>query len=274
MVRRYFLFFLFLVNGFYHSQQKAEDTPKVENFKYALKYHSDKNNPNFFLEERFILSIQGGKSLFSSIKNIEKDSILAVKFKELDLGGKVFTLKGVPRSKFTYYIVKENPEKPLVFYDDIGKDFFYYKEPMIDYSEWILNNEEKDIEGLKCQKATIDKYGRTFVAWFTKSIPIQDGPYKFSGLPGLIVEIYDINKDYHFTLIEYSSKDGKIVTLPKSKESKSLEVKKDKFVVSKKHYTDNLVERAKQAGLTIDENRERDIKKRLENQPSQLELEN
>jgi hypothetical protein len=38
------------------------------------------------------------------------------------------------------------------------------------------------------------------VAWFTLSVPIPDGPYLFCGLPGLIVELYDMRKDYHFKL--------------------------------------------------------------------------
>lgn len=32
----------------------------------------------------------------------------------------------------------------------------------------------------------------------------MDGPYVFSGLPGLILELYDINMDYHFSLASIS----------------------------------------------------------------------
>ena len=43
--------------------------------------------------------------------------------------------------------------------------------------------------------------GRTYKAWYTMEIEIEEGPWKFHGLPGLIVEIADIWDHYHFTLI-------------------------------------------------------------------------
>ncbi|MFY1045776.1 GLPGLI family protein [Chryseobacterium sp. GP-SGM7] len=37
-------------------------------------------------------------------------------------------------------------------------------------------------------------------AWFTNEIPISEGPYKFSGLPGLIVKIEDTKKQHIWEL--------------------------------------------------------------------------
>ena len=54
-----------------------------------------------------------------------------------------------------------------------------------------------------CIKATTTWAGRNYTAWFTKEIPISDGPYKFNLLPGLIVELYDDNKHYHFELLGF-----------------------------------------------------------------------
>lgn len=50
------------------------------------------------------------------------------------------------------------------------------------------------------QKATCNFAGRTWTAWFTTEIPIQDGPYKFHGLPGLIVKIEDQTKSHSYEL--------------------------------------------------------------------------
>ncbi len=56
---------------------------------------------------------------------------------------------------------------------------------------WKLSNEEKDIKGYNCKKAICFYRGRNYTAWFTPEIPIPEGPYKFKGLPGLILEIED-----------------------------------------------------------------------------------
>ncbi len=72
----------------------------------------------------------------------------------------------------------------------------------IDTQDWILTNEKKTINGLSIQKATTKWGGRDWIAWFTESIPFQEGPYKFHGLPGLIVELEDIKGNYKFSLVK------------------------------------------------------------------------
>src|SRR5690606_1469092 len=53
---------------------------------------------------------------------------------------------------------------------------------------------------MACQRADIRFGGRDWVAWFTTEIPIPDGPYKFCGLPGLIVSIADTQQHWQFDL--------------------------------------------------------------------------
>lgn len=64
---------------------------------------------------------------------------------------------------------------------------------------WQIVNEYKEILGLKCKKATITKYGRNWIAYFTEDYPMPFGPYKFNNLPGLILEVFDDKNDYSFT---------------------------------------------------------------------------
>lgn len=67
--------------------------------------------------------------------------------------------------------------------------------------DWQLTKEKKQIFSYTCQKATGTFRGRTYEAWFTQDIPLQEGPYKFGGLPGLILEICDTQKHYVYTCI-------------------------------------------------------------------------
>ena len=64
--------------------------------------------------------------------------------------------------------------------------------------EWEIAEDTRDVMGYQCFKATADYRGRRWTAWFTPEIPVQDGPWKLCGLPGLILEAYDDGSEYHF----------------------------------------------------------------------------
>ena len=46
------------------------------------------------------------------------------------------------------------------------------------------------------QMATVEFAGRKYSAWFTTELPLPYGPYKFGGLPGLILKIEDAEKQF------------------------------------------------------------------------------
>lgn len=65
---------------------------------------------------------------------------------------------------------------------------------------WKIVDSVKTINGYNCYKALSENFrGRSYTAWFTYEIPVPFGPYKFNGLPGLILEIYDDLKLVHIT---------------------------------------------------------------------------
>jgi len=67
---------------------------------------------------------------------------------------------------------------------------------------WEVKKETRKIGDYLCQKAVTNYKGREWIAWFSNKIPVFDGPYKFSGLPGFIVEIHDEKKEHDFLLIK------------------------------------------------------------------------
>lgn len=56
---------------------------------------------------------------------------------------------------------------------------------------WLITDERKMIQNFSCQKATATFRGRNYTAWFTSDLPIAEGPWKFKGLPGLILSVED-----------------------------------------------------------------------------------
>ncbi len=82
--------------------------------------------------------------------------------------------------------------------------------PIDEKLNWKILSDKKKIAGYNAQKATVNYGGREWTAWFTSEIPINDGPYVFCGLPGLIISIEDNKTEYVFNLIETKKNCGEL----------------------------------------------------------------
>ncbi len=100
--------------------------------------------------------------------------------------------------KFAYKIVKTYPEMKQQYIDRVSMNLFGYDDPV--KFTWNIQPEKQKIGEYNTQKATTEYGGRKWTAWFSSDIPFQDGPYKFYGLPGLIVKIEDDEKNYSWML--------------------------------------------------------------------------
>jgi GLPGLI family protein len=92
---------------------------------------------------------------------------------------------------FTKNTLIEYVRMPMYMYQS---NCFYIEN--IPEQTWQLHDDTTTIKEHLCQKATCEFRGRHYIAWFTSDIPINQGPWKFNGLPGLIMRIYD--SDYLF----------------------------------------------------------------------------
>lgn len=110
-------------------------------------------------------------------------------------------LSGFKDYRLTSFLIKKNNSNIYQNYEYIG-DANSYKISDEAKQQWNITDSIKVSDNLRLQKATTRFGGRNWVAWFSKEIPIPYGPYKFNGLPGLIMELYDNKKDYYFNLIK------------------------------------------------------------------------
>lgn len=84
--------------------------------------------------------------------------------------------------------------------DEITPNDYLYKENTIKL-DWELKKDTMTICGYKCYKAESTYGGREWIAWFTPEIAVSDGPWKLSGLPGLILGAYDKTESHDFEAI-------------------------------------------------------------------------
>jgi len=64
--------------------------------------------------------------------------------------------------------------------------------------KWTIEADTLTVLSQKCRKASTKFRGREYIAYFAEDIPIPDGPYKFNGLPGLILKVLMVNSESVF----------------------------------------------------------------------------
>ena len=101
-------------------------------------------------------------------------------------------------------VIKNQKQNQLDVYDKVFIDNYVYSEPIPDFN-WTLSREEASFCGYKCKKATCRFRGRQWIAWYSEEIPVDNGLWKFSGLPGLILHIEDSDSEHVFTAISVRS---------------------------------------------------------------------
>ncbi len=146
-----------------------------------------------------ILDVTDKKSLYRDYLTVSQDSVLKIEVEKMQKAGVFKDLsKSFQMPKFAYKITKEYPTMKVNFSERMLNSVFWYnEEPKFN---WKISNDKQKIGEYEAQKATTEFGGRKWTAWFTESIPFPDGPYKFSGLPGLIVKIEDAEKNFSWVL--------------------------------------------------------------------------
>ncbi len=199
---------------------------QANRFVYQVTMKPDAENKAEIKTENAYLDIAQDKSVFYSENRIKRDSIMQKAFQGGGGRGSINRdqMEGL-RTNINYTVEKDKSNQKTYFKDRIGRDIYSYEEdrPL----NWKMSSETRKIGEYKVQKAETDFGGRKWTAWFTTDLPYQDGPYKFGGLPGLIVKIEDDKGDYSFDLM----KNYKIAELPALNQfGNTLKVKRSDFV--------------------------------------------
>jgi len=220
---------LIAISNLCYGQLKTDYLYKIL---YDMEYCLDSTS-TIFTKERTELLYQDGISFFWLSNNVFRDTA--------NLNNVPFDLRTTMTNQ-RFRIAKDHNQNRIRYFDCyntlVGETYFYEEDK--DSLQWTMTNETDSINGFLCQKATLSFGNRFWEAWFASDIPIQDGPYKFCNLPGLIVRVHDRSNTWRFNLIAIKKEDKRELKIGVDKLFVAAKLtQKERFYKEKRHFIDN-----------------------------------
>jgi GLPGLI family protein len=153
---------------------------------YELKYKTDSLKDQYS-SQNMVLDISEHETKFYYEKLLKFDSL---------------SRKGINISfsmPLQQILKKAKGGKMYTNYYSVDGQYFQYN--TLDEVKWEISKENKIENNNQLQKAKTFFGGRYWEAWFSNDTPLQEGPYKFKGLPGLIYEIRDSKNNFIYQFI-------------------------------------------------------------------------
>ncbi len=201
------------------AQKKKIIEPAILECHYKLQGLKDTLTGEQMREDYLILRIGQNSSQCYSIYQFFIDSLVSTPDGVRTAGN--MTLMSVrkrdhesrPGSRIlTEYIYKNYPANKMTLESKAGVMGHYIFEEEYLPQNWTIQDSVKQVGSYECQMATCEFRGRSYCAWFTPEIPISNGPWKFNGLPGLILEVYDQEQHYRYEITSVRSEELEPVT--------------------------------------------------------------
>lgn len=214
---------LLIMSKFLYSQEYKEIDSYSQMFIYKYSFCDEKQNAQSVKVSEMVLEVGKKYSKFCSTSQQYADSLYVLyanESPEVAFSIILPKVRNLDRHSFCkFYVFKRFPStgKTVFISSDMASTNSYKVIEEMDFGWKIDNSAKKSILGYSCTKATCSYAGRNYEAWFTTEIPISDGPYKFSGLPGLIVKIADDKEEHTFELQEVKNVKSKAMYFPEKK---------------------------------------------------------
>lgn len=207
----------------------------IDKVKYRIAYlckmaPDTTKTPYNYWESETRLDIGNKTTHFYDRSKQVKDSIMA---EQSNTG--TYEGKKLPKVVLSWELYKNYPsDGETAFLDKLASNNYLCIEK-VEVPNWeIIPDSSASIIGYKCQLAKTSFKGRIWYAWYTEDIPLNEGPWKLYGLPGLVLRAYDQREQYIFDAIGMASLNGSThITFAQKKREKitqkELREAKDKF---------------------------------------------
>lgn len=191
--------------------------PEKQSFRalYMFTQKVEKERELIVMTDTMELKIGNRWSEYKDWKQDLKDSLLIARMKDVDSRRQVVVRYAKydefisnssqdiglrSKSWETSSLYKDRGNNKIITIDEINRVGAVRSEEFASQT-WEIATDTISIKGYLCYKATTTFRGREYIAWFALDIPINDGPWKFYGLPGLILKIQDNEQIFQFDLI-------------------------------------------------------------------------
>jgi GLPGLI family protein len=264
------VFFLFILIPCLGALASGDGQKVHYEVRYELSFQPDSNNADLRLKEDMLLWIGLERSMFISYLQYFNDSVF-YSLKGLDASIKSERIQQYSKenSRFKFHLFKDFVGKTISDDHYIFGSMYKYSESISDF-RWQLRNEYEEYHGYRCQKATTYYGGRHWEVWFAAEIPISDGPYKFAGLPGLILKARDTRSHYVFELVHIRRAEPhkKIY----EKDSRPFYVNRCQFLRALQHHNQNIGATVTAGTVNIDPQKVKEIEERFKKRNNHIEL--
>jgi len=204
MQKLLFFYFLLISFGTAFTGQAQEKIGKGEiRAIYKTSVVPDSTKPHQISYDTMFLEFSKERSVYYNPQKRISDSLFYEQLKKSIKTGGMFNMsKSGDLKKNSTVITNHYPVQGKMTYytQNLGFRPFVYEErqPLM---QWQIHKESRQINGYHCQKASTQFRGRSYEAWFSSEVPTPFGPYKFYGLPGIIVLLKDNKGYFHFELL-------------------------------------------------------------------------
>jgi len=180
------------------SSVQSQEVIGYVNFRasYLFSYKTSTEQIEFAGTDLMLLDIGENVSRFYSRMQQRRDSVETAGIRQgLNPHEVVANMRNYARGITTVIYTKNNNFHVT---DNFVIDLLYTESCM--RPVWRIGTETKEIAGFVAQRATAHYLGRNWIVYFTPEIPINSGPWKLWGLPGLILEAVDEDNLFSFQL--------------------------------------------------------------------------
>jgi len=248
----FFLFFQLKVSA--QTKSVEYGTEIIYKFTYQNDSTSSASRKSILTQ----LMIGDKESHFQTVSKAKGDSALALK----DGKSTWYSYGGISPNNFL--IVKKGDIiqtfEPVSGVGLSGNNELSYYEQSKQELHWEIHPDTIHRDTFVAQKATLDWGGRKWTAWFTMDIPISDGPYKFCGLPGLVIAISDQDKYFTFDIVSVRPVKRMSLSFESIRPGLSLlKTSLDAFYANRKKLRNNMVEYGLLKGERFSEEAKRSI---------------